>query len=605
MEQENRFEQTLGKMEQWLSHPGMVPKLHRELTALENRLVADSGDKEAKEEIYERFYRDLEFGTGGLRGILGAGTNRMNIYTVRRVTQGFANYINSHYGGKSDIPAVAISYDSRNCSTRFALEAGGVLAANGIRVYIFPKLMPTPALSFAVRYYKCAGGIMITASHNPANYNGYKVYNDEGCQVTQQAADEILGCIEDIDIFEDVKTLDAVLGDFPEIIIRDNEFHDLVDVMPEDVTDKYIAAVKATGAGVDCNDLEVVFTPLNGAGNESVRRVLSEIGVKNIHVVPEQEKPDGNFPTCPYPNPEKEEALRKGMELCYALKTPDLLLATDPDCDRLGIAVRCAGPGDEISYKRLNGNEVGVILLDFICSCRKMPTDPVAMKTIVSTKMADEVAKAYGVEMMDLLTGFKYIGEQIGILEDKRQEDRFIFGFEESYGYLAGPYVRDKDAVNAAMLVCEAAAHYKKQGKTLIDRMEELYNEYGWYNNELLDFGFDGASGMIKMASIMASLRKAQPKEIAGMSVVEYADYFEGKRRITGEGCDMAAGYRPIELPRADVLEFVLEDGSSIIVRPSGTEPKLKIYLSAKGKDEQSSKIIIERLRKAAKEWIV
>jgi len=605
MENHLGFGYAFDKMEQWLSHQGMTPKLHRELTSLGDRLVENSGDKEAKEEIYDRFYRDLEFGTGGLRGILGAGTNRMNIFTVRRTTQGFADYINRHHSSGGKEPAVAIAYDSRNFSTRFALEAAEVLAANDIQVYIYPELMPTPALSFAVRHYGCAGGIMITASHNPANYNGYKVYNDEGCQVTQDAASNILRYIEDVDIFTGVKTLVEEGESINESRFWDEERHELIHIIPSETTDAYMKAVKAKRIGVDCADLEVVFTPLNGTGNKPVRRILAEIGVKKIHVVPEQEHPDGNFPTCSYPNPEKEEALYRGLALCRELETPDLLLATDPDCDRLGIAVRHRDPEkDMITFRRLSGNEVGILLLDFICSEGKLPEKPVAMKTIVSSKMAEAVAAAYGVEMINLLTGFKYIGEQVGQLEAKGEEDRFIFGFEESYGYLAGSYVRDKDAVNAAMLVCEAAAYYKKQGKTLVDRMEELYNTYGWYQSDLLEFGFEGAAGMNDMNALLAKLRQEPPEEIMNFRVVEQADYRAGKRRILGASCDMAAGYRPIALPPADVLEYVLEDGSSVIVRPSGTEPKLKIYLSAKGADRAASKDTIDKLRTAVKEWV-
>jgi phosphoglucomutase len=605
MEQAKEFANALNKMEQWLSHPGMAPKLHRELVALEERLVKDSGDKETKEEILDRFYRDLDFGTGGIRGILGAGTNRINIFTVRRVTQGFADYINRHYGGTDKRPSVAIAYDSRNRSVRFALEAGSVLTGNGIQVYIYPELMPTPALSFAVRHYGCAGGIVITASHNPANYNGYKVYNEEGCQVTQEAADEILRCIEEVDFFDGVKATDMELDSLLESTFWDSQHYEMINIIPPETVEAYLEAVKATRVGVDCGDLEVVYTPLNGTGNKPVRRILEQIGVGKVHVVPEQENPDGNFPTCPYPNPEKEEALLRGLALCRDLETPDLLLATDPDCDRLGIAVRHRDEKGSPVFKRLSGNEVAVLLLDFLCANRQLPEAPVAMKTIVSTRMAEAVASAYGVEMINLLTGFKYIGEQIGLLAAKGQADRFMFGFEESYGYLGGHYVRDKDAVNAAMLVCEAAAYYKKQGKTLVDRMEELYNAYGWYQSDVMDFRFEGAAGVEKMKSILSKLRQEPPQELIGLRVTEQADYSMGKRRILGGGCDMAAGYRLIDLPYADMLEYVLEDGSSVIVRPSGTEPKLKIYLSAKGTDFQDSKNIIEKLRQAVKEWVM
>jgi phosphoglucomutase len=606
MEQVMDFANALNKIEKWLSYPNMEPKLRRDLAALEERLVKDSGDKETKEEILDRFYKDLDFGTGGIRGILGAGTNRMNIFTVRRVTQGFADYLNRRHDGTGKRPSVAIAYDSRNRSVRFALEASSVLAGNGIEVYIYPEIMPTPALSFAVRYYGCSGGIMITASHNPANYNGYKVYNEEGCQVTSEAADQILACIEKVDYFDGIKTADMETDSFLESTFFESKHHELINIIPQETVDAYIEAVKATRVGVDCGDLEVVFTPLNGTGNKPVRRILEEIGVEKVHVVPEQENPDGNFPTCPYPNPEKEEALLRGLALCRELETPDLLLATDPDCDRLGIAVRQldkekGGP----VYTRLTGNEVGVLLLDFLCSNRRLPEKPVAMKTIVSTKMAEAVASVYGVEMMTLPTGFKYIGEKIGMLEKKGQADRFIFAFEESLGYLAGPYVRDKDGVSAAMLVCEAAAYYKKQGKTLVDRMEELYNIYGWYRSDVIGFRFEGVSGINKMKSILSKLRQAPPEELAGLRITEYTDYSVYRRWILGGGCDMAAGYRPTGLPSVDVLEYILEDGSGIILRPSGTEPKLKIYISAKGTDSQNSKDAIEKLRKIVKEWVL
>jgi phosphoglucomutase len=568
----------------------MTPQLTRELSALENRLIENSGDKQAKEQIYERFYKDLDFGTGGLRGILGAGTNRMNIFTVRRVTQGFANYIKLHYGENEKVLSVAIAYDSRNNSTRFAIEAAGVLAANGILVHIFPKLMPTPALSFAVRHFGCSGGIVITASHNPANYNGYKVYDHQGCQVTDKAAYEILRSIEKVDMFNDVKTLDKELGRLSENCFWEEEHPELIKVIPDEVTEAYIAAVKATRIGVDSKDLEVVYTPLNGAGNLPVRRILDEIGITKIHIVPEQENPDGNFPTCSYPNPEKEEALLKGLELCYKLGSPDLLLATDPDSDRLGIAVRHVEDNDKVAFKKLSGNQVGVLLLDFLCANRRLPKNPITMKTIVSTKMADAVASAHGIEMINLLTGFKYIGEQIGYLEMKGEEDRFIFGFEESYGYLGGPYVRDKDAVNAAMLICEAAAYYKSQGKTLVDRIEELYNIYGWYKDELLDFAFEGAAGMDKMAEIMSKLRQNPPKEIIGLQITTHTDYNDEKCQTN--------------LPKSNVLEYILEDGSSVIIRPSGTEPKLKVYLSAKGIDKENSIEIIDKLKDKIGEWI-
>ncbi|HYE68100.1 MAG TPA: phospho-sugar mutase [Anaerovoracaceae bacterium] len=574
-------------MKRWLDQKDLDEALKRELLELKDQ-----------EEIHDRFYRELEFGTGGLRGILGAGTNRMNIYTIRKATQGFADYLNHHYGTESEkysgaAPTVAIAYDSRINSDLFAEEAACVLAANGIKSYIYSELMPTPALSFAVRYYKCCAGIMVTASHNPSKYNGYKVYNEEGCQLTLEAAAEVLSLIEKVDLFDDVKTME--------------DGKTMTETIPQEVTDAYLAAVMKESTVADCSDLSVVYTPLNGTGNIPVRKIMDMIGVKQVSIVKEQEMPDGNFPTCPYPNPEKKEALALGLALCKQLsqagKAPDILLATDPDCDRVGIAVRYMDAAGEEDYQLVTGNEAGILLLDYICTVRgeagRLPKDPIAIKTIVTSKMADKVAKNYGVTMIDVLTGFKFIGEQIGILEANGEEDRYIFGFEESYGYLSGAYVRDKDAVNASMLICEMTAYYKKAGKTLVDRLNELYEKYGYYKNDLMEFAFEGAAGMEKMNSIMSSLRMEAPAHIIDRKVVEIADYQLSQRRILGgsKTCDLAVGTKPIKLPKSDVLEYVLEDGSSIIVRPSGTEPKLKIYLSAKGSSREESDQIIERLK--------
>ncbi len=592
-------------VKRWLDQKDLDEGLKKELLEIKDQ-----------EELQDRFYRDLEFGTGGLRGILGAGTNRMNIYTIRKATQGFADYLNHHYGRESekypgDTPPVAIAYDSRINSHLFAAEAACVLAANGIPSYIYTELMPTPALSFAVRHYGCCAGIMVTASHNPAKYNGYKVYNDEGCQLTLDAAAEVLSLIEKVDLFDDVKTIadELKLTDHvpTAIFTADEDGKALINMIPEETTEAYLAAVMKESTVADCSDLSVVYTPLNGTGNVPVRKIMDRIGVKQVSVVKEQELPDGNFPTCPYPNPEKEEALALGLALCRQLSkegnAPDLLLATDPDCDRVGIAVREMDEAGKEDYQLITGNEAGILLLDYICRIRgeagRMPKDPLAIKTIVTSKMADNVAKNYGVTMIDVLTGFKFIGEQIGYLEAKGEEDRYIFGFEESYGYLSGAYVRDKDAVNAAMLICEMTAYYKKSGKTLVGRLKELYEKYGYYKNDLMEFTFEGAAGMEKMNGIMTGLRADAPMRIIDRKVVEIADYKLSQRRILGgsKTCDLAVGTRPITLPKSDVLEYVLDDGSSIIVRPSGTEPKLKVYLSAKGSSRQESEEIIEALK--------
>lgn len=563
-----KYEAAKKQCQLWIQNPKVDRQLKAELETYMEALKQNPEDEGALNEIYERFYKELEFGTGGLRGILGAGTNRMNVHTVAKATQGLANYVNRCYAVKKTLfkkgkkAAVAISYDSRNLSPEFAQIAARVLTANNIDVYLYRELMPTPALSFAVRYYHCAAGIMITASHNPAKYNGYKVYNEEGCQMNIQQADQVLAEIGALDIFRDVR------------MAADDRS---VTYIPEETVDAYMAAVKAQSTGFNgCGNLEVVYTPLNGSGNKPVRRILKEIGVGKVIVVKEQELPDGDFPTCPYPNPEKKEALRLGLALCEELKTPDLLLATDPDCDRVGIAVKHQG-----EFVLLTGNELGILLFDFLCQVKKLPERPIAIKTIVSSKMMDAVAEHYGVEMRNVLTGFKFIGEQIGLLEKDGEVERYIFGFEESYGYLSGSYVRDKDAVNGSMLICEMTAFYKSAGSTLVDRLNELYDQYGYYKNHLLDFAFEGAAGMEQMASIMESLRSDPPKAVMGKAVTKKVDY---ERDETG-------------LPSSNVLEFNLEDGSGFVVRPSGTEPKLKIYLSARGASPEDSARIIDAMK--------
>ena len=533
--------------------------------------------KDNKDEIYERFYRSLEFGTAGLRGVIGAGTNRMNIYVVRHATQGLANYVNSKFGGG----AVAISHDSRIKADLFMIEAAKVLAANGIKAYITSELQPTPVLSFLVRELKCQAGIMVTASHNPAKYNGYKAYGEDGCQMTDVAAGIVYDEICKLDIFKDVKTMD-----FDEAISKG-----LIEYVADEVYDRYIGNVKKQqiNEGI-CKgaDLKVVYTPLNGTGNKLVRRVLGEIGVEDIKIVKEQEMPDGNFTTCPYPNPEIKEALQKGLELCEVEK-PDLLLATDPDADRVGIAVI----DSDGSYRLLTGNETGIMLTDYILSNRKrlgtLPEKPIIVKTIVTSIMIDRLCEKYGCELKNVLTGFKYIGEVILNLEPANETDRFVFGFEESYGYLAGSYVRDKDAVVASMLICEMAAYYKKQGKTLAQVIDAMYEEYGYYKNTTLSFSFDGAAGMQKMADIMASLRANSPAEVSGMKVVKFSDFKESVEK------DLVAGTeKVIELPKSNVLAYYLEGNNAAIVRPSGTEPKIKIYITAVGKDKADAQRITD-----------
>ncbi len=518
-------------------------------------------------EIQDRFAVSLEFGTAGLRGVLGAGTNRMNIYMVRKATQGLANYLNRQSGKKS----VAISYDSRIKSETFAHEAARVLAANGVKAYLYKELMPVPALSFATRHLHCDAGIMVTASHNPAKYNGYKAYGPDGCQMTSEAADAVYAEMQATDLFTGVKLADydaALAAGQIEYIGQDT-----VEALYENIKAQSVRPGLCKTAG-----LKLVYSPLNGSGLVPVTRVLSDIGVTDITVVPEQKEPDGNFPTCPYPNPEFR-ALALGLALAEQ-SGADLMLATDPDADRVGIAVRCA----DGSYELLSGNEVGVLLLDYICKARiengTMPKNPVCVKSLVSTPLADAVAAHYGVECRNVLTGFKWIGDQIAGLEAAGEVERFIFGFEESYGYLAGSYVRDKDAVVGSMLICEMAAYYRSIGSSIKQELERIYGEYGRYLNKVNSFEFEGLSGMETMTNIMERLRNNPPAEFAGCKVITVADH---KKR---EKTDVATGKtEPINLPAANVLIYTLEGGASVVVRPSGTEPKIKTYFTTLGKD--------------------
>ncbi len=532
-----------------------------------------------EEEIRDRFYRDLEFGTGGLRGVLGAGTNRMNVYTVRRATQGLANYVKASF----ENPSVAISYDSRIKSKKFAQAAASVLAANGIKVHIYTELMPTPCLSWAVRALKCSAGIMITASHNPSKYNGYKAYGADGCQINLEVAEQVLHEINSLDMFNDVKYCDF------DKAVEDG----MISYITQDVIEEYYQNVLSQGIHTDlCADsgLKIVYTPLNGTGNKPVREILSRIGIKDVTVVKEQENPDGHFPTCPYPNPEIREALELGLKYCDQVK-PDLLLATDPDADRVGIAV----PDGE-DYALFSGNEVGAMLLEYICSQRKangtMPENPICVKTIVTTDLVKAIAKEYGVEVIEVLTGFKFIGEQIGLLEEKNQENRYIFGYEESYGYLSGTYVRDKDAVVASMLICEMAAYYRTQGISMLQARENMYKKYGIFRHSLQSFAFEGESGMNKMNSLMQELRDNHPAEIGGLKVVSVSDY------LTSETLNVVTGEKTIiTLPKSNVLVFDLEQGAKVVIRPSGTEPKIKSYYTAIGNTMQDATAVEEKLK--------
>ena len=539
--------------------------------ALKAELEAIAGKDE---EIKDRFAVALKFGTAGLRGVLGAGTNRMNIYVVRQATQGLANWVKTQGGNQ----LVAISYDSRINSDVFAKTAACVLAANGIKVRIYDALMPVPALSFATRYYEANAGIMVTASHNPAKYNGYKAYGPDGCQMTDEAADIVYAEIQKTDILNGAKMMS----------FEEGMAAGLIEYVGDDCKEALYAAIEARSVRPGlCKTagLKLVYSPLNGSGLVPVTRILKDIGIDDVTIVPEQQYPDGNFPTCPYPNPEIFEALRLGLELAKK-SGADLMLATDPDADRVGIAIKCP----DGTYELVSGNEVGVLLLDYICAGRiengTMPKNPVAVKSIVSTPLADAVAAHYGVELRSVLTGFKWIGDQIAGLEAAGEVDRFIFGFEESYGYLAGPYVRDKDAIIGSMLICEMAAYYRSIGSSIKQRLEEIYAQYGRYLNKVDSFEFPGLSGMDKMAGIMNGLRENPPKEIGGYAVVKVTDY--KKPEETG-------------LPAANVLIYSLEGGATVVVRPSGTEPKIKAYFTTLGKDlaeaEAQKAVLAEALK--------
>lgn len=519
-------------------------------------------------QINEAFYRELTFGTGGLRGKIGLGSNRLNVYTVGKATQGLADYLNSTF----ENPTVALCRDTRHGSEEFVRRVAEVLAENGIKSYLFERVEPTPALSFAVRALGCSAGVNITASHNPAAYNGYKVYGADGCQITVEAAEAIQAAIDPVDCFDGVKAMafDRALEE------------GLVQRVPESVLDRYIEETLEVSTGEDCSALRIVYTPLHGVGLECVSRVLEGIGVADVVTVEEQCVHDGDFPTCPYPNPEVREALELGLEYCDRVK-PDLLLATDPDTDRVGIAVPHAG-----EYKLLTGNEVGLLLLDFLASKASGSgadmAREVACTTIVSAPMADDIARARGLELRRTLTGFKFIGEQVGVLESEGREGDFLMGFEESYGYLAGTSVRDKDAVVSSMLICELAAHWKKEGLDLYGAMERLYETYGFWSSALLGQAYEGPEGASDMAAMMSGLREHAPEYIGGTAVAVRIDYAQGAPMPVVNPSD-----EPQRLPEADVLEFRLADGSRVLFRPSGTEPKAKAHVFAKGSDRSES----------------
>ena len=549
--------------ERWLANATTDADVLAELKTLDDAKIEDA------------FYRNLAFGTGGLRGVIGAGTNRMNVYSVAKASQGLADYLNKNF----ETPSVAIGYDSRIKSDVFAKVAAGVFAANGVKVNIWPTLMPVPTVSFATRYLHTSAGVMVTASHNPSKYNGYKVYGADGCQITTEAAAEILDEIEKLDIFADVKTSDFEAG----------MTNGSIRYIPDGVYTAFVEQVKSQSVlfGEEANkNVAIVYSPLNGTGLKPVTRTLKEMGYTNITVVKEQEQPDGNFPTCPYPNPEIKEAMALGM--AYAKKcNADLLLATDPDCDRVGIAVKNKAG----KYKLLTGNQTGMLLLDYICSQRvkhgKMPADPVMVKTIVTMDMGEQIATHYGLRTINVLTGFKFIGEQIGKLEQQGRADSYVFGFEESYGYLTGSYVRDKDGVDGAYMICEMFSYYATKGISLLDKLDELYKTYGYCLNTLHSYEFDGSAGFAKMQSIMQAFR-GDIKEFGGKKVVKLLDYAPG---LDG-------------LPKSDVLKFLLEDNCSIVVRPSGTEPKLKTYISVSAENKETAEAVESEICKSAEVYL-
>jgi len=550
----------------WLQNADCDPDIKAEL----EQIKGNDG------EILDRFYQSLEFGTAGLRGVIGAGTNRMNVYTVAQATQGLADYLNANF----ESPSVAIGYDSRIKSDLFAKTAAGVLAANGIKVYFYPEIMPTPMLSFAVIRLHCSSGIVITASHNPSKYNGYKCYGPEGYQMTDEAAAQTLGYIRKVDIFSGVKFMD-----FDSALAEDK-----IDFIEDWVKEEFYDAVLGCQIEKDaCKKagLKVIYSPLNGTGNKPVRHILKKVGVENLRIVLSQEQPDGTFPTCPFPNPEIKQVFEEGIKMAREFPA-DILLATDPDCDRVGIAVL-----DNGEYKLMSGNEVGCLMCEYILSRLKaqgrLPENPVVVKTIVTTELIKAIAADYNCEVFDLLTGFKYIGELIEKLKSKGEEDRYVLGFEESYGYLTGTHVRDKDAVNGSMMIIEMASYYKLQGKTLIEVMDSIYKKYGMYLNTLFNFGFEGEDGMKKMSDMMDLMRSDAPAEIAGMKVERTDDYLTSVTSFADSGKTAK-----IDLPVSNVLSYSLPDSNKVIIRPSGTEPKIKIYVTAHADSRENAQKITD-----------
>lgn len=554
---------------EWLEKAVADPDLKAELESIKGN----------DDEILDRFYKSLEFGTAGLRGVIGAGTNRMNVYTVGRATQGLADYLNANF----ENPSIAIGYDSRIKSEYFSKEAAKVLAANGVKVYIYDELEPTPCLSFAIRKFHTSSGIILTASHNPGKYNGYKCYDRRGYQMTDEAAEETYNYIQKVDYFTGIKSMN-----FDKALESG-----MIEYIGEDIIEEFLDEVQKQCINPEiCKNagLKVIYTPLNGTGNKPVRKILDRIGIKDVYVVPEQEMPDGNFPTCPYPNPEIEQVFECGLKMADEIK-PDILLATDPDCDRVGIAV----PDKDGKLVLMSGNEVGAMLLNYILSQKKekgtLSDTAIAVKSFVSTDLAEEIAKKYGCAFKNLLTGFKYIGELITNLEEEGRADDFVMGFEESYGYLAGTHARDKDAVVGSMMICEMASYYKMQGKSLVEVMDDIYSEFGYYCNIVKSYEFEGAAGMEKMAQIMNSLRENPPTEFAGTPVTYIGDYMTSTAKYLDMGRE-----EKIDLPKSNVLAYKTADGNGVIVRPSGTEPKIKTYITAIGKTKETAQQTADKL---------